>query len=238
MFLWAPLVLAQGSREVTLEDTLERARSSYDLQAAETVRQATASDESAAQHEITHVEACLLVAELHRIEFENAAASDHIARRRSGEVIDAAAREGLAALEDLDSTSETLRLEADLLATLIRSKFRGKKYKKPMERAAREALVLDARNARALVSLAKPLLFTPGRNEDDLKAGLDLLLEALEIEPSLETAYLLKGRALDELGRTAEAAAAWRRALEINPESRPAMDLLEDRSTDTEVGRF
>ena len=135
----------------------------------------------------------------------------------------------MAALEVLDSTSETLRLEADLLATLIRSKFRGKKYRKPMERAAREALALDADNARALVSLAKPRLFAPGRNEADLQAGLELLAEALEIEPDLETAYLLKGRALDELGRTDEALVAWRRALEINPDSRPAVDLLDER---------
>ena len=98
-----------------------------------------------------------------------------------------------------------------------------------MERAAREALVLDAGNARALVSLAKPRLFAPGRDETDLEAGLGLLREALEVDPDLETALLLKGRALDELGRTAEAVVAWRRALEINPESRPAIDLLQDR---------
>jgi tetratricopeptide (TPR) repeat protein len=223
------LVLAQGPLEVALDEALEGARRTYDLEAAERVRQAAAADRSVGVSELTLAKACLLVAELHRIKFENTTASDHMARRRSGELIDAAAREGLAALETLASTSETLRLEADLLATLIRSKFRGKKYRKPMERAAREALVLDAGNARALVSLAKPRLFAPGRDETDLEAGLGLLREALEVDPDLETALLLKGRALDELGRTAEAVVAWRRALEINPESRPAIDLLQDR---------
>ena len=217
--LWVPSLLAQGPHEVA---ALEEARRTYDLEAAERVREAATAP-------LTHADACLLVAELHRIEFENTPASDHVARRRSGELIDAAARDGLNALETLDSTSETLRLEADLLATLIRSKYRGKKYRKRMERVAREALALDAGNARALVSLAKPRLFAPGRDEADLEAGLELLAEALEIEPDLETAYLLKGRALEELGRAAEATTAWRRALEINPESQPAIDLLENR---------
>ena len=131
-------------------------------------------------------------------------------------------------MEPLVIDSESQRLRADLLGTLIRSRFRGKKYRHPMEAAAQRSVELDSRNALGWVSRAKPLLFAPGRSRQDLQSGLEHLQKALEINPHLETARLLRGRALAELDRHKEAIEELRAVLAANPACVPARDLLQE----------
>jgi len=214
-----------------LTSSLRDARRTYDLSAAIELRASMrealkASPSPELLRLLTDV--CLLEAELHRIEFENLPEAHRQDRRELGALIDEAAEEGLATLTELDPDSDTFRLQADLLGTLIRSKFRGKKYRRAMESAAQQALDLDPGNALALVSLAKPHVFHPSRTEDDLALGLELLDRALALDSDLEPARLLRGRALAELGRTDEAIADWQSALDRNPDCSPARSLLEE----------
>jgi len=213
------------SLRADLAADVRQARQQYDLQVAE-----GALAEARATHpsDPIFVEAAALVAELQRMEFETAPESERDYRRDLGERIDASAEEGLTAIRRLDETSNLLRLRADLLATLIRSKFRGKKYLKQLNSAAERALELDPSNAMAWVSLAKPPAFRPGREDVDRQEALDYLGKALDIDPGLETALVLRGRVLSELGRLDEARADWKAALARNPDCRPARELLAE----------
>ena len=161
-----------------LASSLSDARRSYDLQAAielrAVLRETVQTSPSPGLVRLL-ADVCLLEAELHRIEFESLPEMQRRERREIGARIDEAAEEGLATLAALDPDSDSLRLRADLLGTLIRSKFRGKKYRRKMESAAQAALELDPRNALALVSLAKPHVFHPNRTDDDLMLGLEFL---------------------------------------------------------------
>ena len=219
-----------------LARSLSEARRTYDLEAAIELREVVGESlETSPSPNLLRLlaDVCLLEAELRRIEFESLEEAKRGERRALGALIDEAAGEGLAglarlaALTELDLDSDSLRLQADLLGTLIRSKFRGKKYRRDMESAAQRALDLDPRNALALVSLAKPYVFHPGRNEDDLRIGLEFLVRALAIDSKLESARLLRGRALAEIGKVDEAIADWQSALDRNPDCRPARTLLE-----------
>lgn len=211
-----------------IDDRLAEARRRYDLDLARVVLQSVAEIQPGdpASSVTLAVEAALLVAELERIDFEEASEAKGPTRREIGARIDEAARRGLNLLDSLEESSETWRRRADLVGTLIRSKFRGKKYRARMERSAARAIELDPSNAKARVSAAKPSLLRPGREAADLEAGLILVEEALEIDPTLETALLLRGRALWELGRKQGADEDWRRALELNPDCRPAQQWL------------
>ena len=230
--LVAALLLASAAgSEDELSSSIERARRTYDLTAAVELRQqareaARAAPTGPASRLLAGV--CLLEAELRRIEFEATPESKREERRAIGALIDEAAQEGLDRVESLEPDSELLRMRADLLGTLIRSKYRGKKYRRRMETAAKQALELDPENALAWVSLAKPPLFRPGRDPGDLRTGLDLLSRALELDTDLEPARVLRGRALAELGRVDAAITEWRHALRINPDSVPARELLEE----------
>ncbi len=236
-FLGAAL-LSAGSLGAGATDFLEEqakrihtARQTYDLEAAKDTLQALRTPSiqaSGDRGDRVRVEAALLVAELERIDFEETPTEEQSLRREIGERIDAAAQEGLDLLADLGETSETQRIRADLVGTLIRSKFRGQKYRSRMESAAARALELDRSNARAWVSSAKPDLLRPGRGPKDLERGLELVNHALEIDSSLEPALLLRGRALFELGRSEDARADWQRALELNPSCRLARDWLSE----------
>lgn len=237
-FALAVIVLhGAASSASTIEDgagdlraALQEARRSYDREAALEVLAGVRAE--APQDRLLLAEASLLVAELYRIEFEQTPESERPERRRLGDLIDEPAREGLDAVDSLleaeGPTSTALRLRADLLGTLIRSKYRGQKHRGAMNRAARQAIELDPENALARVSLAKPLLFAPGRSEQDVREAVDLLDEALSLEPTLEPALLLRGRARAELGDLESAAEDWRAALRANPDCAPARELLEE----------
>ena len=230
-FLASALGATSAVFPIDLAEALIDARRGYDLAAAIELRDASRTvdeDPPSAARARFLAEVHLLVAELYRIDFEQTPANQREERRRLGSLIDDAALEGLALLEPVGIDSESLRLRADLVGTLIRSRFRGKKYRHQMEEAAQRSVELDSRNALGWVSRAKPLLFAPGRNRQDLHSGLEYLQEALEIDPHLETAKLLRGRALAELDRHTEAIEELRSVLAANPACAPARDLLQE----------
>lgn len=212
-----------------IETQLDAARAQYDLQAATecaaTLR--TTSSESGDDTQKTLlVHSLLLVAELNRMEFEWAPEVDRSARSQRGETIDNAAEEGLKLAETLPASSERARLMADLLGTMIRSKYRAKKYRKKMDAYIEEALERDPVNAMAYVTKAKPLVFADIDQGGDPESGIGLLDEALGLIPGLEAALLLKARALEDTERPEEAAQIYRDVLAVNPQCKPATHAL------------
>lgn len=175
---------------------------------------------------LLRVRAALAAAELLRVEYEQAPPGDAQRRTVLGQRIDAAAEEGLAALEGVPSSSEAYRMEADLVATMIRSTFRARKYEARFASAVAKALELDPRNARAYVTAAKPLVFAPPEHGRDLRAAVGTLTRALELAPGLEPALLLRALAYELLGEHEAALADWRAALAANPDCTPAREAL------------
>jgi tetratricopeptide (TPR) repeat protein len=168
------------------------------------------------------LKAGLLAAELLRVRFEERLRGDPASRGTLGEQIDVMATEALGLLSGEPDSSERARTEADLVATMIRSDFRAKKYEGRFNAAVARARRLDPRNARAVVTSAKPLLFAPPGHGRDVPGGIALLDEALRLDPRLEGALLLRAWAHQKLGDRAAAAADWRAALSLNPECTPA----------------
>ncbi len=211
----------------SLDRALDDAIRSYDPAAATTVlseaRVARASSSSPQLTEL-HARAALAVAELLRVELEQLATGEAEQRRLLGLRIDAAAEDGLKALEGLPETSEVQRMRADLIATMIRSDFRAKKYEQSFRAAVERALELDQSNARAWVSSAKPYLFAEPEQGGDVAEALRRLDRALELDPRLESARLLRAVAHDKAGNQAAAERDWQAALRANPQCRPALE--------------
>lgn len=173
-----------------------------------------------------HARSSLAVAELLRIEMEWLPEGSAAERRTLGQRIDATAKEGLDVVSTLPQSSESWRMRADLIATLIRSDFRAKKHEQGFKDAVAKALELDGGNARAWVTSAKPYLFAPPERGRDLEEAVRRLTRALELQPGLEPALLLRATAFHELGEDGKADADWRAALAANPECRPALRAL------------
>jgi hypothetical protein len=167
----------------------------------------------------------LLVAELKRGDYEYGELKRK-ARRQLGRDIDKIARAALASLESLPDSSERYRLEADLLGTMIRSKFQGVKYQARLEESIARALELDDRNANAWVSHARRPLFAPVRHGGDVARALEYLDRALEIDSEHVQAVLFRGVAHSKLGNATLADADWALALELNPNTAQARDRL------------
>ncbi len=211
-------------------ESIEAAQRGYDLEAARTTLahcELEAPVKTDDHHHERVARAALLVAELHRIDFEAVHTKDRSKRRTLGTLIDDAADTGLESLKGLPETSERLRLEADLLATKIRSDFRAKKYGNKMKAAAARALELDPSNVLAMVSQAKPLLFAEARHGGDLDEAVRRLGQALAIEPTLESALLLRALAFDDLGQSEASRKDLKAALAGNPLCRPARERLQ-----------
>jgi len=226
VLLTPTLALAAGTCS---PESITAAERTYDLQAASTVLDACALESSAAGDEAQGenlARVALLVAELVRIDFEGLEKSQKKQRRALGESIDAAADLGLETLDSLSETSCRQRMRADLLATKIRSDFRAKKYAKEMKAAATRALELDPGNARAMVTLAKPLLFADDRHGRDLEEAVRMLSEALDVDPTLESALLLRALAFEAQGNTEACRNDLRAAVAANPNCRPATERL------------
>lgn len=208
---------------------LEQAIRSYDLDGATTVlsevREARVTAGSAELAEL-HVQASVAVAELLRLEYEELDEGERERRRILGQRIDATAEDGLEVLGGLPESSEHQRMRADLLATMIRSDFRAKKYESEFTAAVNRALELDDRNARAWVAAAKPWLFAPPDRGRDVGEAIRHLDRALELDPDLEPALLLRAYAYDQSGDETAAERDWRAALDANPQSRPALRRL------------
>lgn len=219
--------VASDARELdrALADAVRR----YDLGAAtaslSAVRAARGEGPSAELTEL-HVRASLAVSELLRLDFERLGEKSAEQRRILGQRIDATAGEGLEVLAGLPESSEHQRIRADLIATMIRSDFRAKKYESEFKAAVGRALELDDANARAWVSAAKPYLFAPPERGRDLAEAIRLLDRALVLDPGLEPALLLRAHAHDQLGEAAAAERDWREALRVNPDSAPAVERL------------
>jgi tetratricopeptide (TPR) repeat protein len=213
----------------SLDRALDDALRTYDTAAATAVlseaRVARGSSNSRPLAQL-HARAALAVAELLRVELEQLAATEAEQRRLLGLRIDAAAEDGLQALEVLPETSEVQRMRADLIATMIRSDFRAKKYEQPFRAAVARALELDQGNARAWVSSSKPYLFAEPEQGGDVAEALRRLERALELDPRLESARLLRALAHDKAGDLAAAERDWQAALRANPQCRPARDRL------------
>ncbi len=212
-------------------EALESAQRSYDLGAATSTFEACGLEAPVATdagHRELLARAALLVAEMTRMVFESTPEAKRPERRALGVVIDEAADEGLESLKDLPETSERRRLEADLLATKIRSDFRGKKYGKKMKKAGARALELDPSNVLALVSRAKPFLFADSRHGGDLEEAIRILTQALTLEPGLESALLLRALAYEKLGRNEASRKDLETVLRANPQCRPALERLKE----------
>ena len=225
-----PLLASAGVPErAEVERAVARAERAWDVDAAvaglSRARELARAAPSPAAA-LLQVRAGLLAAELLRVDFEQAAAAAGADRETLGRRIDAFAEEALALLPSLPPTSERWRMEADLVATMIRSDFRAKKHEARLRAAIAEARRLDPANPRAIVSEAKPLLFAPPEHGRDLRAGIALLDRALALDPGLEPALLLRAFARAGLGERAAAEADWRAALARNPDCRPASDAL------------
>ena len=217
--------MSAADREVGLANDLEAAVRSWDVEAVTVVlselRSAPAGGGTPSRVEL-RVRAGLALAELLRVEFEDTSKGERSARQLIGRRIDVAAGEALQHLESLPESSERYRIEADLLATMIRSDFRAKKYRKGLEGAVTRSLELDEDNALAWVTAAKPFLFAGPKHGGDLDEAVRLLGRALELAPGLESALLLRAHAYSELGERELAVADWSAALDNNPACAPA----------------
>lgn len=221
-------VVAAGETPAAVERDLVAAQRRWDAGAAVALLARARALRRASPNAVTallQVRAGLLAAELLRVRYEEAApaAAD---RETTGQRIDAFAGEALALLPALPASSERWRMEADLVATMIRSDFRAKKYETRFRTAVAKARELDPRNARALVSEAKPLVFAPPEHGRDRRAAVTLLDQALALDPRLEPALLLRAVARNSLGERAAAEADWRAALALNPDCEPARRAL------------
>jgi tetratricopeptide (TPR) repeat protein len=216
---------ADSSERDRLAVALDEAVLRYEVEAANRVlaevRQLYGRDDSVATADL-HVRASLAVAELLRMSYEETPPEDRVAKRTLGQRIDATVEEALRILEPLSESSERQRRRADLIATLIRSDFRAQKHKDAFDLAVARALVLDGRNARAWVAKAKPFLFAEPEHGGDVDEAVRLLSHALELDPILETALLLRAEAYEKLGDREAAAADRRAALARNPYCEPA----------------
>jgi tetratricopeptide (TPR) repeat protein len=213
-----------------LQSDLEAARRSWDSEAATGVLSRIRMEVGQASGEASlwlRVRAGLTVAELLRVDLEAVPADDREQRRVVGSRIDAAAEEALTLVDELPESSERERVRADLLATMIRSDFRAKKYEDRLRAAVARALELDESNPAAHVAAAKPLLFAPEGHGRDPSAALAHLDRALELDPASEPARLLRIIAREDVGDRAGAEADAREALRRNPSCVPAERALQ-----------
>ncbi len=222
MFRLLPLILLFAAPELTAR--LENAERSYDVAAAEAVL--AEADAAGDAERALQLQALLLVGNLHRYEFEGLPESAYAERRELGERIDVVAERGLEMLQTEPQSSERLRVMADLLGLMIRNDHRARKHGEAMKQAAQQAHDADPKNPLALVSLAKPAIFAPPAQGRDYAEALRLLDAALALAPGLEQARLLRAHVLKETGDIAGAKVEWHKALEQNPDCRPALDEL------------
>lgn len=169
--------------------------------------------------------AALAVAELLRYQYEWGGLGP-IDRRNVGKKIDSAAYTGHRALNRADPSSEKYRIKADLWGTMIRSDFKAKKYGTRMERAAEIALDLDPENPNAYVTGCKRALYAPEKRGGDLDLAMEYLDTALKLAPHHEAALIMRGIGWEKMDEFDKAMEAWNKALDLNPNCRPAKENL------------
>lgn len=211
-----------------LRDQYEEALRFYDEDKAETafkMIKVYADVNGGEARKLLLAKAALLVAELYRLKYESEDMGI-LDRGDVGDRIDEAARTGLDALENLPDSSERWRIESDLYATMIRSKFKGKRYGDEMEEAADKALELDPDNPNAYVTACRRYLFAAERHGGDLEKALNMLNKALDLDPNHERALVFRGTAYEKLGRLEDAKKDWIHVLDMNPHSHLAISNL------------
>ncbi len=208
------------------QERLETIRRSYSLESVNELIAGMTADQGAGDPTAV-AEAYLIKAEILRFEWETLP-EDAEERERVADELDAAAWAGIERCRLLSASSETFRLHADLLGTLIRSRYRAKKHRAEMEADAQLAIELDSKNARAYVSKAKPFLFASERHGGDIEAAIELLDTALELDDSLENAKLLRAYGLEQLDERDAALAAYREIVQRNPQCRPAKHAIAE----------
>ncbi len=219
-----------GTPLAEFEKRLETATTRYDTEAARAL-----ADDLHKQYETTRdrdtgyllVRALVLVADLHRMEYELLPEDAGSKRRTLGNIIDDAATEALDVLEVMDNTSEVWRMRADLYGTMIRSDYRATRYQDRMQDAIDKALALNPENPRAHESAARPLVFADEEHGRNLEKAMAHIEKALALAPGLESARVLEAVVLEEMGRTNDAKAQWQAILEDNPHCVPAQRRLK-----------
>lgn len=148
-------------------------------------------------------------------------------KRTLGRIIDDFAGKAHVLLDSLPDSSEKFRLKADLWGTMIRTDYQGKRFGNDMDNAAKKALQLDENNPNAHITISKRMIFAPERRGGDLENAVNHLTRALELDPTLQQAHILRGIAYEKLGDLERAKADWNAALEQNPKCRPAQENLD-----------
>ena len=223
------LVLAVTSVS-QLADELATARRSWDPEAVVAVQSKIRSElvDAAGDDAVTlRVQAGLAVAEVLRVEYEETSDGERETRRLLGDRIDAVAQEALTKLDGLPESSERERMRADLIATMIRSDYRAKRYEPELRAAVARALDLDPDNPLAHVAAAKPLMFAPEDRGRDVDAALAHLDRALALDPGSESARVLRATAREHAGDVEGARDDARTVLAANPRCTPARRLLD-----------
>ncbi|MEH6589062.1 MAG: hypothetical protein V7746_02335 [Halioglobus sp.] len=222
------LAVLTQAQDASLTEAFAEASYKFDLEQAELLlpryEQAMDTDLNE-QAIIDFAGASLLVAELKRGVYEQ----DSIAKKEKrvlGREIDKVAGTALTSLERAGQTSERYRLEADLLGTMIRSKFKGMKYQPRLEKALETSLLLDGDNANTWVSMAKRPLFALPHQGGDPQLALENLNRALALDPGHVQALLFRGAAHAKLDQMALAEQDWAAATALNPNTADARDRL------------
>ena len=234
------LVLAAGdiSNEPDLTaywSELEELQHRYELELVKTFadRLRLQVPKPSAQEEVRlFVETYTTICEFARIEYEELDEAERDARQFYGDTIDEAARNGLELCKQLDRTSERYTYEAALIGATIRTKFRAKRYRRAMENAADEAIALDPDNPDAYTIRAIPYLMADDRHGGDLQHAVELLNQALVLEPNNEHARLLLAHAHEEMGELDLATDEYRDLLARNSNCVPAKRALDRLNAD------
>ena len=221
-----------GATTDELQTAALDARARYDIELAQELMpalqqrlNATHEDESATLR-LLLAENALLVASLLRYEYEKASTAN-TEKRRLGREIDETAGIGFTAVGGLPETSEKHRIMADLYAMMMRTRFKGNKLQDSMHGSIDKALELDPDNPKALASQSRRKLFAEVEHGGDLEGGLALINRAVELDPKDESLLILRGLAYERHSEKDKAIADWEKALEINPQARPATEHLK-----------
>ncbi len=229
----------QSEALAELRANIEKARIEYDakfgeslIPAAQALISANPSD-AAAQFALADL--AVVIAEMMRMDYENNDTMEMRDKRLLGRHADEIAEIGLSTLRAMPDSSEKFRMMADLYATMIRSKFQGKKYSNNMDDSARKALELDPGNANAYVTACKRMLFAKPRYGGDVGAALAMLDRAIELDPKNVRAHIFRGLAWEKLGELDKAVKDWEEALALDPKCAPGLDHIK-RVKDKDMG--
>ncbi|MBI1321279.1 MAG: tetratricopeptide repeat protein [Candidatus Hydrogenedens sp.] len=233
--VFALLALAADFSGATMDElkaAADKARTHYDLELGQSIipelqtRINSTADTQSEELRWVLAEDTLLVASLLRYRYEKPDTSN-TEKRSLGEQIDQTASIGFTALGGLPDTSEKHRIMSDLYAMMMRTRFKGNRFQEAMHDNINKALELDPKNAKALVSQSRRKLFAEEEYGGDFEGGLALINEAIELDPTDESAYILRGLAYEQHDEPEKALADWEKALEINPDARPAQEHLD-----------